>query len=100
MAPPTASIVNFKTLERKFRRGCGHIRVLNRKIEDVQTRYDRAYDKQNRSFRYTYRLQLASMEGVRNMCYEWASQRADELESLQDVLIDQGLISPAREGEH
>ena len=97
MAPPTPSIVTFKRLERKFRRGCGHIRVLNRKIEETQTRYDRAYDKQSRTFRYTYRLQLASLEGVRNMYYEWASQRAEELESLQDELIDQGLILPAGE---
>ena len=84
---------SFKMLDKKFRRACHHIRMLNRRIEDVQVRYDRAFSSGRRSFRYTHRLKLATYEGMRNMYYEYACRRADELEKMQDSLIQQGMIS-------
>jgi len=67
--------------------------MLNRRIEEVQVRYDRAFSSGRRSFRYSHRLKLATYEGMRNMYYEYACRRADELEKMQDVLIQRGLIS-------
>ena len=90
---PDDLLTSFRQLDRKFRRACHHIRVLNRKIECVQVRYDRAFEAQRRSFRYTHRLKLATFEGVRNMYYEYACRRADQLERMQAILIAQGLIS-------
>ena len=84
----------FKRRERKFHRACHHIRMLNRRIEETQSRYDNAYARQQRPFRYTYRLQIATLEGVRNMFYEYASRQAEKLEKIQEELIEAGLISP------
>ncbi|KAK2158234.1 hypothetical protein LSH36_174g03078 [Paralvinella palmiformis] len=67
--------------------------AMGQKIEFLQVRYDRAFQAHERSFRYTYRLQLATLEGMRNMYYEYACRRADELEVIQDRLIQHGLIS-------
>jgi hypothetical protein len=67
--------------------------MLNRKIEDMQVRYDRAFADGRRSFRYSHRLKLATLEGMRNMYYEYACRRADELEKMQDTLIQHGLVS-------
>lgn len=86
-------MISFRQLDRKFRRSCHHIRMLNRRIEEVQIRYDRAFAAGRRSFRYSHRLKLATYEGMRNMYYEYACRRADELEKMQDVLIQRGLIS-------
>lgn len=83
----------FHMVDRKFRRACQQIRLLNHRIEDAQIRYDRAYKNNQRSFRYTCRLQLATLEGMRNMFYEYASHRANELEALQEDLIRAGIIS-------
>ena len=88
---------SFQTLDRKFRRACHHIRVLNRQIEDFQVRYDRAFSAGRRSFRYTHRLKLATCEGMRNMYYEYACRRAEELEHLQDALIQKGLVADSEE---
>jgi len=84
---------SFKMLDKKFRKSCHHIRMLNRQIEDIQIRYDRAFSTGRRSFRYTHRLKLATYEGMRNMYYEYACRRADELEKMQDCLIQRGMIS-------
>jgi len=86
-------MTQFKHMDRKFRRSCHHIRILNRRIEEVQIRYDRAFSSGQRSFRYSHRLKLATYEGTRNMFYEYACRRADELEKMQDSLIQRGLIS-------
>lgn len=93
------TVVSFRVLDAKFRRACHHIRVLNRRIEDVQVRYDRAFASGQRSFRYTHRLKLATLEGMRNMYYEYACLRADELEQMQDVLVRQGFISDGQDSE-
>jgi len=92
-------IASFRVTDAKFRRACHHIRMLNRRIEDVQVRYDRAFASGQRSFRYTHRLKLATMEGMRNMYYEYACLRADELEEMQDVLIRHGFISDGQDSD-
>lgn len=86
-------LASFQHLDTKFRRACHHIRVLNRQIEDVQIRYDRAFSSGRRSFRYAHRLKLATFEGMRNMFYEYACRRADELEEMQNALIQKGLVA-------
>ena len=86
-------MTSFRQLDRKFRRSCHHIRMLNRRIQEVQIRYDRAFSTGRRSFRYSHRLKLATYEGMRNMYYEYACRRADELEKMQDALIERGLVS-------
>ncbi len=93
------SLQNFHVLDRKFRKACLQIRLLNDRIEDLQVRYDRAYKAGRRSFRYTYRLQLATLEGLRNVCYEYACRRADELEEMQRDLIAMGVISDSSDAE-
>ena len=86
-------MAEFRQLDKKFRKACHHIRMLNRQVEDFQVRYDRAFASGRRSFRYTHRLKLATFEGMRNMYYEYACSRADELEQIQEVLIQKGLVS-------
>ena len=71
---------------RKFKRACQLIVLLNNKLEGLQNRYDRARRDDRRSFRYNVRLRLCTVEGARYMFYEYASQRADEMEDLQDQL--------------
>ncbi len=83
----------FHAEDRKFRLACRQIRLLNHRIEDTQLRYDRAHSADRRSFRYTLRLQLATLEGMRNMFYEYACQRADDLEEMQERLISLGLVT-------
>ena len=81
-----------RSTNRLFRQACDQIIVMNNQINYLQTRYERAMKKNRRSFRYSLRLKLATLEGVRNMYYEYASRKADDLEQLQNELMDmQGL---------
>ena len=92
-------LARFHAQDGKFRRACKEIRQLNHRLEDKQIWYDRAYSQNMRSARYTLRLQLATMEGMRNIFYEYASRLADELEEIQDQLISAGLVGDDSESE-
>ena len=53
--------------ERRFKKACDQIVLLNQRLGEVQKRYKMAKRTNNRSFRYNLRLKLAVIEGARNM---------------------------------
>lgn len=69
--------------EHKFRRACEQIVLLNYKLSGMQTRYDIAKERNLRTFRYTYRLQLAVIEGAKNVYHDYAVTQAERMRSLQ-----------------
>lgn len=69
--------------ERKFRSACRQIHILNNKVDDIQKRYRSAKEENKRSFRYNLRLKLAVLEGLRNMYYDYAHAKADQVASLR-----------------
>ena len=66
-----------------FRRACSQVILLNHKIEDAKAHYDRARAVRRLSFRYSNRLKLTNLEGVRNLIYEYACIKCEEIEGLQ-----------------
>ena len=84
-------IHELKKRYRKFRHVCAQIVMLNNNIAHAQVRYRRARTHSRKSFRYFQRVNLAVIEGVRNMLYEHASTEAVRLERLQNHLIRQGV---------
>ncbi|KAI0219658.1 hypothetical protein LSAT2_028863 [Lamellibrachia satsuma] len=87
-------IADIRTLDHKFSRSCDQIMLLNNRIDDMQSRFDCALADSQRTFRYSIRLRLATLDGVRNMFLEYATRVADQLESLQQLLVEAGQIEP------
>ena len=83
-----AVVCKLRATNKVFRRACSQVILLNHKIEAAKTRYDRARAVKRLSFRYTNRLKLTSMEGVRNLIYEHASAKCEEIEALQAKLME------------
>jgi len=73
--------------EERFQRACDQIVLLNLKLSDVQKRYKRAREENNRAFRYPQRLRLAAIEGVRNMYYDYAYSMAERVSELREELF-------------
>lgn len=69
--------------ERRFKRACEQIVQLNYKMSDLQFRYSRAKAENHRSFRYSLRLRLAVVEGLRNMYYDYAHNKAQTVADLR-----------------
>ena len=81
-------VAKVKTLDAKFRRACHLVVIMNNQIKQLKTRYDRAAARNQRRFRCALRLRLATIEGVRNMFYEYASEKCGEIEDIQDQLLE------------
>ena len=79
-------------LNKKFRLSCKQVVLLNNSVEHLQHRYDSAVTATNRTFRYFLRLRLATLEGIRNMYYEYACRKADELDAMHERLLSEGII--------
>ena len=77
--------------ERRFRRACDQIVLLNQKLGEVQKRYKKAKSTNNRSFRYKLRLELAVIEGTRNMFYDYAYAKADQVADLRRELFNKSV---------
>lgn len=77
--------------EKKFRRACDQIVLLNQKLGDVQRRYKHAKKSNNRVFRYNLRLKLAAIEGARNMYYDYAYIKADQVAELRREMFNESV---------
>lgn len=73
--------------ERKFRKSCVQITLLNKQLEDMKKRYLRAKADNFHRFRYNLRLKLAVVEGVRNMYYEYAHIQAEQVAEIRRHLF-------------
>ena len=89
-------IERYEQLRSKFRVACSQVILLNNRINDAHIRYDRAVHR--KSYRYVGRLNVATLEGVRNMIYEYAARAADDLDAMQDRFVEQGIMDAATEG--
>lgn len=70
-------------LNLKFFRVCEQLRVLNKKIYESQKRYTHAQRNNIRASRYSLRIELCVLEGVRNMHYEYALRAASNLDEMR-----------------
>lgn len=77
--------------ERRFRKACDQIVLLNNHLGEVQKRYKMAKRTNNRSFRYNLRLKLAVIEGARNMYYDYAYTKADQVAELRRELFNESV---------
>ena len=69
--------------ERLFRRACEQVFVLNKEVAKLSNRYNEAELTGNKTLRYQLRLRISVIEGVRNMFYEYATQKANVISELQ-----------------
>lgn len=67
----------------RFQKACGWLLKLNDQIKQLETRYTRAGSKGQASFRYNQRLRLCVLEGMKDVCYQYAHQMALQLDDLR-----------------
>jgi hypothetical protein len=57
--------------ERRFRRACEQIVHLNYRLSGLERRYAKSKREQQRTFRYSLRLRMAVVDGLRDVYYEF-----------------------------
>ena len=69
--------------ESLFRRACEQVLILNKEVENLTSRYSESEQRGNKAVCYQLRLRISVLEGVRNMFYEYAAQKANVITELQ-----------------
>ncbi len=73
-------------MDAKFQRACTQVTILNNFLAELQARYDRAVEGNIKTYRYTLKLRICSVEGIRNMYYEYATATAEQIEDLENQM--------------
>ena len=84
----------------RFREACFQLKLLNKQLTDMKDRYSRAKDDNFRSFRYNLRLKLAVIKRVRNMYYDYAYMKAEDVARLRHDLFGENMEIVASDSEH
>lgn len=81
--------------ERRFKKACDQIVVLNQRASDVHKRYKNAKKKKNRAIQYDLKQKLDTLKGVMSMYREYAHMKADLVEELRRQLYPEtaGIVS-------
>ena len=69
--------------ERRFKRACEQVVLLNHKLSDLYFRYNKALKESQRSFRYSLRLKISVLEGVINRYRDYAHEKAHIIADLR-----------------
>ena len=67
----------------KFRKAHIKLTLLNKQLTDVKMHYQQAKEDNSRCFRYNLRLKLVVIERVRNMRYDYAYMKAEDVAMLR-----------------
>ena len=84
----TDAYLRLRRLDTKIKKVSEQIRILDRRMDSLTTRYRGAVTDGRRTFRYTYRLQLATLEGVRKAYYEYSQLKSREAMQIVHQLTD------------
>ena len=76
-------------LEKRFLQCCHQINLVDQKLDALQVRYQRVSKFNRRSAVYPLRLQIATMEGMRNLLYQYAKTKALEMSELRRLYFDE-----------
>ena len=77
------------SMEKRFLLCCQQIALVDQQLDALQIRYIRASQNLNRSRRYSLRLQIATVEGVRNIYYQYAKIKGAEIAKMRRHLFDE-----------
>ena len=72
-----------RQLEDKLYKACDQLVLIERKMQDMTIRLNRAIQDGNRSMRYNRRLHIITLEGVRAAFYVYAETAADKITELR-----------------
>jgi hypothetical protein len=94
MAIATSVMKELVRLNQHIVKACDQVKLINRQIEELDIRYDRAAKENKKAFRYSLRLRLATLEGFRTAYLEYAQIKAQEMDKIEEDLIAKGQLPP------
>ena len=76
-------------IDKRFTKCCQQIDFIDTKLDYLQVRVARAFEAGDRPFLYTLHLQIATIEGMRNVYYQYGKKKGFEIAALRRLLFDE-----------
>lgn len=76
-------------IENRFLLCCQQITLVDQYLDALQIRYIRARQDFDRNRRYSLRLQIATVEGVRNIYYQYAKRKGAAIATMRREMFDE-----------
>lgn len=77
------------SLEKRFLLCCQQITLIDQKLDALQVRYHRSNQRNNKSVRYNLRLQIATMEGMRDIYYQYAKMKGLDIAQIRRNILNE-----------
>ena len=74
------------TAEKKYKRACAQLVIINQKLLAQWTRFQRAQRDERQAFQTALRFQVICLEEVRMQYYEFAQKQYDTVDALRDAM--------------
>ena len=67
----------------KFRKACAQLSLIDRRLKDMNRRFEAAKRDGNQCFKYNLRIKMSALESVRSIYYEYVYMRAEDVSMLR-----------------
>ena len=67
----------------RFLRATEQVVVLRQRLHEMEFRYNRAKSAGQKAFLYSLELRMSTLEGLRDMYYDYACEKGDEVQKLR-----------------
>ena len=78
-------------MDKKFRRACSQVKLLNLMVQGLHRRYNRAVRDNLTTNQYYLRLRICTSEAVCSTFYEYATQKAEKIKIMESRLAQMGV---------
>ena len=93
----SSAVVNeLKQLNHLFITACDQINLLNQEIRGLDVRFNRAKRDNKKAFLYSLRIRLSTLEAIVIVFLEYAQQKADNIDKIQEELREENRRVPNR----
>lgn len=75
--------------ENKTQKACQQLLLLSERLDHLKSKYEKAVQENQRSYRYPLRMRVVVLEGVINMYYQYTTEKHKEAEMLRCKLFGQ-----------
>ena len=67
---------------------CTQVKLIDNEIDQLNIRYKRAQSNDLNTFRYLFRLRLATYEDTRTSVLQYAKDKARRMDEIEEILIE------------
>ena len=80
-------VAELEERQRRFNRACEQLVLLNTKLGEIQSKYEKAKSEKRRSLQFLFRCRILTVEGLMQTYLLYATRKRKEIRELRFILF-------------